>query len=102
MRGAIGRTDEYGAAILLVIELPGNLQTSLYSVNSSVPALALGSNDGATLQLMLSDADPNQPPRLRLRLDVEEVSGLTTAVVFGEVPAATEDAHVCKGVAFRS
>ena len=102
VRGAIRRTDEQGAvAILLVVELPGNLQTSLYNVNSSVPALALGSNDGASLQRMLSDADPNQPPRLRLRLDVEEVSGLTTAVVFGEVPAATEDAERIVIVAHR-
>ncbi len=102
VRGAIRRTDEHGAAaILLVIELPGNIQTSLYNVNSSVPTLALGSNDGATLQRMLSDADPNQPPRLRLRLDVEEVSGLTTTVVFGEVPAATEDAEKIVIVAHR-
>ena len=102
VRGAIGRADEHGAAaILLVIELPGNIQTSLYNVNTSVPTLALGSNDGATLQRMLSEADPNQPPRLRLRLDVEEVSGLTTSVVFGEVPAATEDAEKIVIVAHR-
>ena len=102
VRGAIRRTDEQGAAaILLVVELPGNLQTALYRVNTSVPALSLGSNDGATLQRMLSDADPNQPPRLRLRLDVEEVEGMTTASVVGVVPAATEDAERIVIVAHR-
>ena len=93
-RPAVGRANDRGAAaILVVVELPGNLQTALYRVNPSVPSLSLGSDDGATLQRMLSDADPNEPPRLRLRLDVEEVEGLTTASVIGVVPAATEDAE---------
>ncbi len=94
LREAVGRANDRGAAaILVVVELPGNLQTALYRVNTSVPSLSLGSDDGATLQRMLSDADPNQPPRLRLRLDVEEVEGMTTASVVGVVPAATEDAE---------
>ena len=89
LRGAIARSgDEGAAAILIVIELPGNIQTLLYSVNSAVPTLALGSDDGATLQRMLVEADASQPPRLRLRLNVQEVEGLTTSVVFGVVPAA--------------
>ena len=102
VRGAVERSGDYGAAaILLVIELPGNIQTLLYSVNSSVPTLAIGSDDGATLQRMLSEADASQPPRLGLRLEVEEVEGLTTSVVFGVVPAATEDAERVVVVAHR-
>ena len=102
LRGAIARSgDEGAAAILIVIELPGNIQTLLYSVNSAVPTLALGSDDGATLQRMLSDADASQPPRLGLRLDVREVEGLTTSVVFGVVPAAMEDAERVVIVAHR-
>ena len=58
-----------------------------------MPTLSLGSEDGATLQRMLSEASPTRPPHLRLRLDVDEVAGLTTASVLGEVPAATEDAE---------
>ena len=76
-------------------------ETLLYSVNSSVPTLALGSDDGATLQRMLSEADASQPPRLGLRLEVQEVEGLTTSVVFGVVPAATEDAERVVIVAHR-
>ena len=102
LRGAIARSgDEGAAAILIVIELPGNIQTLLYSVNSAVPTLALGSDDGATLQRMLVEADASQPPRLRLRLNVQEVEGLTTSVVFGVVPAATEDAERVVIVAHR-
>ena len=102
LRGAIERLGDHGAAaILIVIELPGNIQTLLYSVNSSVPTLALGSNDDATLQRMLSEADASQLPRLGLRLEVQEVEGLTTSVVFGVVPAATEDAEKVVIVAHR-
>lgn len=102
LRGAIGQADEGGAAaILIVIELPGNIQTSLYSVNASVPTLALGSSDGAALQRMLAEADASEPPRLRLDLDVEEVEGLTTSVVLGMVPAATDDAEKVIVVAHR-
>ena len=102
LRGAIERSGDQGAAaILIVIELPGNIQTLLYSVNSSVPTLALGSDDGAALQRMLAEADASQPPRLGLRLDVQEVEGLTTAVVSGVVPAATEDAERVVIVAHR-
>ena len=102
VRGAIRRSGDHGAAaILIVIELPGNIQTMLYSVNSAVPTLALGSDDGATLQRMLADADPSQPPRLGLHLDVQEVEGLTTSVVLGVVPAATQDAERVVIVAHR-
>ncbi len=102
LRGAIERSGANGAAaILIVIELPGNIQTSLYSVNASVPTLALGSDDGATLQRMLADADVTEPPHLRLRLEVEDVAGLTTSVVTGVVPAAAEDAERVVIVAHR-
>ena len=102
LRGAIERSDDHGAAaMLIVVELPGNIQTLLYNVNSSVPTLALGSNDGVTLQRMLVEADPREPPRLALRLEVQEVEGLTTSVVFGVVPAATEDAERVVIVAHR-
>ena len=102
LRGAIERAGAQGAAaILIVIELPGNIQTVLYSVNSAVPTLALGSDDGATLQRVLSEAVESRPPRLRLRFDVQEVEGLTSSVVLGVVPAATEDAEKVVIVAHR-
>jgi hypothetical protein len=102
VRGAIGRAGDNGAAaILLVVELPGNIRTLIYRVNSAVPTLTLGSDDGATLQRMLSELDQAQPPRLRLRLDVQEVKGLTTSIVSGVVPAATEDAERIVIVAHR-
>lgn len=97
--GAMRRADAKGAAaILVVLELPGNLQMSLYEANTSVPTLALGSADGAVLQQMLAGGDP---VRLNLRLQVEEHEGLHTYSVRGEVPAASADAEKVVIVAHR-
>ena len=66
--GSIARADQRGAAaVFVIIELPGNLQMSLYPTATSGPLFALGAEDGATLQKMLAEADMTQsPPRLRL------------------------------------
>ena len=97
--GAIRRADEKGAAAILVVpELPGNLQMSLYEAGTSVPTLALGSQDGAALQQMLSSGDS---VILNLRLEVEEHEGLFTYSVRGEVPAASVDAEKVVIVAHR-
>ena len=97
--GAIRRADEKGAAaILVVLELPGNLQMSLYESNTTVPTLALGSQDGAALQQMLSSGDP---VKLNLRMEVKEHEGLFTSSVRGEVPAASADAEKIIIVAHR-
>ncbi len=97
--GAIRRADEKGAgAILVVLELPGNLQMSLYEANTLVPTLALGSQDGAALQQMLSSGSS---VILNLRLEVEEHEGLFTSSVRGEVPAASADAEKIVIVAHR-
>ena len=102
LRGAIAQADERGAAaILIVIELPGNLQTLLYSVNASVPTFSLGAEDGAAIQRSLAGAGPDETPRLALRLDVQEREGLTTTVVRGVVPAAVEQAERIVVVAHR-
>jgi len=102
LRGAIAKADERGAAaILIVIELPGNLQTLLYSVNASVPTFSLGAEDGAAIQRRLAGASPDETPRLALRLDVQEREGLTTTVVRGVVPAAVEQAERIVVVAHR-
>ncbi len=97
--GAIRRADEKGAAaILVVLELPGNLQMSLYEANTSVPTLALGSQDGASLQQMLASG---ASVTLDLSLEVAEHAGLTTSSVRAELPAATEDAEKIIIVAHR-
>lgn len=97
--GAIRRADAKGAAaILVVLELPGNLQMSLYQSNTSVPTLALGSQDGAALQKMLSSGGL---VKLNLRMEVIEHEGLFTSSVRGEVPAASANAEKVIIVAHR-
>ncbi|PCI75951.1 MAG: hypothetical protein COB20_11710 [SAR86 cluster bacterium] len=97
--GAIRRADEKGAAaILVVLELPGNLQMSLYESNTAVPTLAIGSQDGAALQEMLTSGDS---VTLNVKLEVEELTELSTSTVRGVVPAASPDAEKIVIVAHR-
>jgi hypothetical protein len=97
--GAIRRADAKGAAaILVVLELPGNLQMSLYESNTAVPTLAIGSEDGAALQEMLASGDS---VTLNVKLEVEEHAGLSTSAVRGVVPGASADAEKIVIVAHR-
>jgi hypothetical protein len=97
--GAIRRADAKGAAaILVVLELPGNLQMSLYESNTAVPTFAIGSQDGAALQEMLASGDT---VNLNVNLEVEEHTGLSTSTVRAIVPAAFPDAEKIVIVAHR-
>lgn len=100
--GAIRRAEEAGAAaILIVLELPGNLQTAFYDVGTSVPTLSLGSEDGALLQGLLTEAGPGGSVEIDLQLEVDRVEGLATSSVRGEIPAASPNAEKIIIVAHR-
>ena len=100
--GAIRRADELGAAaILVVLELPGNLQTAFYDVGTNVPTLSIGSADGAALQQLLTDSSNNNSVKVDVQLEVNMVEGLTTSSVRGEVPASSADAERIVIVAHR-
>ena len=100
--GALERAEQLGAAaIFIVLELPGNLQTAFYDVGTSVPTFSIGSADGAILQRLLSDAAMTEPVEIDLRLDVDYVDGLSTSSVRGEVLAASPDAEKIIIVAHR-
>ena len=92
--GALRRADELGAAaILLVLELPGNLQTAFYNVGTSVPTLSIGAEDGAVLQELLANSSSNEAVTINLHLDVSMAEGLSTSNVRGEIPAASPNAE---------
>lgn len=86
LNGSLLRAQERGAAaIFVVIELPGNVSSSLFPAGTSVPTFALGSADGAAVRRSIETAPPGRPPLVRVRLDVGMVAGLTTTNVWGEV-----------------
>jgi len=100
--GALQRAEEQGAAaILLVLELPGNLQTAFYDVGTSVPTFSIGSEDGAMLQRLLTEAAMIEPVEIDVKFDVDYVDGLSTSSVRGEVLAASPGAEKIIIVAHR-
>ena len=100
--GALERAERLGAAaIFLVLELPGNLQTAFYDVGTSVPTFSIGSEDAALLQRLLTDAATTEPVEIDVQLDVDYIDGLSTSSVRGEVPAASPDAEKIIIVAHR-
>lgn len=100
--GALERAEQLGAAaIFIVLELPGNLQTAFYDVGTSVPTFSIGSEDAALLQGLLTDAATTEPIEIDVQLDVDYVDGLSTSSVRGVVPAASPDAEKIVIVAHR-
>ena len=100
--GALQRAEEQGAAaIFIVLELPGNLQTAFYDVGTSVPTFSIGSEDGALLQRLLTETAMTEPVEIDVQLEVEYVDGLSTSSVRGEVLAASADAEKIVIVAHR-
>ena len=100
--GALQRADKLGAAaIFIVLELPGNLQTAFYDVGTSVPTFSLGSSDGAMLQAMLTDAAPGESVEINLQHEVNYLEGLNTSSVRGEIPAVSPNAEKIIIVAHR-
>jgi len=100
--GALERAEQLGAAaIFIVLELPGNLQTAFYDVGTSVPTFSIGSEDGALLQNLLTESAMTQPVEIQVQMEVDYVEGLNTSSVRGEVPAASPDAEKIVIVAHR-
>ena len=100
--GALERAEEMGAAaIFIVLELPGNLQTAFYDVGTSVPTFSIGSEDGALLQRLLIEVPMTEPVEIQVQMKVDYVEGLSTSSVRGEVLAASPDAEKIIIVAHR-
>ena len=92
LNGALRRAGERGAAaILVVIELPGNLRTALYPTRTEVPTFSLGQADGAAIRELVEAAPAGEPPHIRLRFEVVIESGLRTASVWGEIPGTSDE-----------
>ena len=86
LEGGPQRAEQRGAAAVFeVIALPGNMGNVLYPARVGIPVFALGMEDGYAVRDLIGKAD-DQPPRVRIRLDVRQVANLKSALVWGTLP----------------
>lgn len=88
--GAIRLAAERGAAaILVVLDIPGNRRSQMYGVGvSNIPVFSLGRQDGDSLRGLI---ERGQPVKVRLKLDVDMKEGLKSASVWGMLPGMTDE-----------
>ena len=96
--GARQRAEAKGAAVVFDVHmLPGNIKYQAYPGGdvsadpATVPSFSVGGDDGATAHDMIAGAPAGQPARVSVRLDVEMLPNLKTALVWGMLPGATDE-----------
>lgn len=86
---ALIRAAEKGAATILNARmLPGNVKYQAYPVATNIPTVSLGNEDGAALRELI---ERDLAPRVKIRLDVDIVSGLRTSMVWGTLRGQTDE-----------
>jgi hypothetical protein len=89
--GAGKRAEERGAAAVFVsIGIPGNFRTVVGAGTTKVPGFTLGFQDGIAVREMIEQS-PGHAPRVRVRSDIQSVSGEKTSLVWGVIPGATDE-----------
>src|SRR5262249_26695766 len=90
--GAMKRADDSGAVAIFEVDmLPGNMRYQAYPSNTKAPAFTVGSDDGLAVRDLFASLPPGQKVRVKATLDVEMVSNLKTALVWGTLPGATDE-----------
>ena len=90
--GAVRLADAQGAAAVFNVHmLPGNMRYQAYPPRTNVPAFTVGGDDGIAVRDLIARPPPEQPVRVSVRLDVELVPNLQTALVWGTLPGATDE-----------
>jgi hypothetical protein len=85
------RADAKGAAAIFEVDmLPGNMRYQGYPANTKATAFTVGSGDGFAIRDLIA-ASPQQPPRVRVTLDVSMVPNLKTSLVWGTLPGASDE-----------
>jgi len=88
--GATKRAEAKGAAaVFLIVAQPGNMRTQLYPTSTNVPTFALGMKDGYAVRDMIGEA--REAPRVKIRLNVQNVPNLKTSTVWATLPGATDE-----------
>ncbi|MGH9321936.1 MAG: M28 family peptidase [Vicinamibacteria bacterium] len=84
-------TARGAAAIFSVHMLPGNMRYQAYPKPTNVPTFTVGGDDGFAVHDLIAIAPPDRPVRVSVRLDVELVPDLETAIVWGTLPGTTDE-----------
>ncbi len=89
---ALVRANANGAAAIFDVRmLPGNMRYQAYPARTDVPTFTLGSDDGYAVRDLVAGAARGGAPLVHVRLDVEMVPDLETALVWGTLPGATDE-----------
>jgi Peptidase family M28 len=90
--GSIQRAEQAGAAaVFIVLGFPGNVTnqpTGGASDPAKVPVMMLGLEDGTSVRELI---EKHEAPKLKMRMNVEMRTGLTTASVWGVLPGTTDE-----------
>ncbi len=90
--GAGRRAEERGAAaVFLTIGIPGNFRAAVGAGTSKVPGFTLGFRDGAAVREMIEQSSAANPPHVRVRSDIQSVSGEKTSLVWAVIPGMTDE-----------
>jgi hypothetical protein len=91
--GAITRAEDHGAAAVFVaIGIPGNFR-EVVGASTKVPGFTIGYQDGEAVRQVIEQAvaSGGAMPRVKLRSDIESVSGQKTSLVWGVIPGMTDE-----------
>ena len=86
------RAEAEGAAVVFDAHmLPGNMRYQAYPPGTDIPTFTLGGDDGVAIRELIGSAPPGATVGVSVRLDVEMVPDLETALVWGTLPGATDE-----------
>jgi hypothetical protein len=90
--GADRRAEEHGAAAIFdIVALPGNFKEQFYPTGTNVPTFEVGMDDGYAMRDLIGQSPVDQPPHVKVRLDIQMVPGLKTGTVWGILPGMTDE-----------
>jgi hypothetical protein len=90
--GAVRRAGEMGAAAIFEVNmLPGSARYQAYPARTDAPTFTIGHDDGTAARDIIGAMPAGQSARLMVKLSVERVPNLKTALIWGTLPGATDE-----------
>lgn len=90
--GATRIAQEHGAAaVFVIVGLPGNFKEQFYPTPTTVPTFEVGMDDGYAMRQLIGQSPADNPPHVKVRLDIQMVPNLKTGTVWGTLPGATDE-----------